>query len=191
MSNPMTETQTTRPLRADARRNYEKLVDAARQAFAEQGTSASLEAVAEAAGVGIGTLYRHFPNRQALLEAVYADEVETMARGTYDLADRDPWDAVDEWLHRYIGFAATKHALMEAMLEAAPDSDVLVSCRTMLRDAGTELIDRAKAAGAIRPDAEFMDIARMVGQIALTPNTDAETKERMLRIVLDGLRAPR
>ena len=189
MSNPMTEIQTTRPLRADARRNHEKLVAAARDAFAEQGTSASLEAVAETAGVGIGTLYRHFPNRQALLEAVYTEEVESMARGTRELADRDPWDAVEEWSQRYIGFAATKHALMEAMLEAGPDSDALVGCRTMLRDSGNELIARAKSAGAIRPDAEFMDVARMVGQIALMPNADAESKERMLRIVLDGLRA--
>ncbi len=189
MSNRMSEIQTTRPLRADARRNYEKLVDAARQAFAEQGTSASLEAVAEAAGVGIGTLYRHFPNRQALLEAVYVGEVDAMARAARELGDRTPWDAVEDWLRLYLGFAATKRALMDAMLDAAPDSEVLIACRTAFSQAGTELIDRAQAAGAIRSDVEFADVARMVGQIALTPNADPDAKERMFRIVLDGLRA--
>jgi AcrR family transcriptional regulator len=174
-------------MRADARRNYEKLVAAARASFTETGNETSLESVAERAGVGIGTLYRHFPTRQALLEAVYADEVEAMARSAHGLADRDPWDALKEWFHQYLGFAATKHALMEALLEAAPDSDVLVSCRAAIRDAGTELIRRGQEAGVVRADVEFLDVGRMVGQIGIA-NTDAEQKERMLQIVLDGLR---
>lgn len=192
MSNRMTEIPTQiqiqRPMRADARRNYEKLVTAARTVFADQGTSASLEAVAERAGVGIGTLYRHFPTRQALLEAVYADEVEGMARAAHDLADEPPWDAVTEWLRQYVGFAATKRALMDVMLDAAPDSDVLATCRTVLSRAGDELIGRAQAAGVLRPDVEFLDIARMVGQIGVAPNADQKQKDRMLAIVLDGLR---
>jgi AcrR family transcriptional regulator len=189
MTDPMTETQIQqRPMRADARRNYEKLVAAARSAFTEQGASASLEAVADRAGVGIGTLYRRFPTRQALLEAVYADEVDAMARAARDLADRPPWDALSEWFHQYVGFAATKRALMEALLEAAPDSDVLMKCRTALAQAGTELIERGQNAGVVRPDVGFMDVGRMVSQIAVAPNADAEQKERMLAIVLDGLR---
>jgi len=191
LSNPMTEidTQLQRPMRADARRNYEKLVAAARGVFTEQGSTASLEAVAERAGVGIGTLYRHFPTRQALLEAVYADEVDAMARAAHDLADGDPWDALSEWFHQYVGFAATKRALMDALLEAAPESDVLMRCRSSLTQAGTELISRGQQAGVVRPDVEFIDVGRMVSQIAVAPNTDAEQKERMLRLVLDGLRA--
>jgi AcrR family transcriptional regulator len=191
LSNRMNETQiqTQRPMRADARRNYEKLVAAARDVFTEQGSTASLEAVAERAGVGIGTLYRHFPTRQALLEAVYADEVGAMARSARDLADREPWDAIWEWFHQYVGFAATKHALMDALLEAAPDSDVLVTCRTAIRDAGSGLLERGKQAGVVRPDVDFMDVGRMVAQISVTPNADVEQKERMLGIVLDGLRA--
>jgi AcrR family transcriptional regulator len=182
------QTQVQRPMRADARRNYEKLVAAGLSVFAEQGTSGSLEAVAERAGVGIGTLYRHFPTRQALLEAVYADEVNAMARAAGDLADRPPWDAVTEWLRQYVGFAATKRALMDVMLEAAPDSDALATCRAALSRAGDELIGRAQAAGVVRPDVEFLDIARMVGQIGVAPNADQEQKDRMLAIVLDGLR---
>ena len=189
MSSPMAETQTqfTKPMRADARRNYERLVAAARELFAEQGASAALEAVAERAGVGIGTLYRHFPTRQALLEAVYADEVEAIARAAHELADAPPWDALTEWLGQYVGFAATKRALMDAMLEAAPDSDVLVTCRTILSQAGGELIERAQQAGVLRADVEFIDVARMVGQIGVAPNTDLKDKQRMLQIVLDGL----
>src|SRR2546428_2051712 len=132
LSSPMNETeiQLQRPKRADARRNYDALVAAARAVFAEDGTSAPLEDVAERAGVGIGTLYRHFPTRQALLEAVYVHEVEAMARAADDLADLPPWDALSQWLHRYVGFAATKRALAEALLETADaDSDVLLSCR--------------------------------------------------------------
>jgi AcrR family transcriptional regulator len=179
---------TQRPMRADARRNYEKLVASARDVFTEQGASAALETVAERAGVGIGTLYRHFPTRQALLEAVYADEVDAMARSAHDLADRDPWDALSEWFHQYVGFAATKMALMDALLDAAPDSDVLVSCRTAIRNAGTALIQRGQEAGVVRDDVEFIDVGRMVGQIGIAANTDAEQKERMLQLVLDGLR---
>ena len=180
--------QPRRPMRADARRNYEKLVAAARDVFTDHGASASLEAVAERAGVGIGTLYRHFPTRQALLEAVYSDEVDAMARAAHDLADRPPWDALAEWFHQYVGFAATKRALMEGLLEAAPDSDVLMACRTALAQAGTELIERGQKAGVVRRDVDFLDVGRMVSQIAVAPNTDPEQKERMLGIVLDGLR---
>jgi AcrR family transcriptional regulator len=183
-----TDTQIQRPMRADARRNYEKLVAAARDAFTETGNETSLEAVAERAGVGIGTLYRHFPTRQALLEAVYADEVGAMARSARELADLGPWDALSQWLRQYVGFATTKHALMAALLEAAPDSDVLASCRAAISEAGNELVGRAQAAEVVRPDTEFIDVARMVGSIAVAPNTDPEQKERMLQIVLDGLR---
>ena len=190
MSNPMSDTdiQIQRPMRADARRNYEKLVAAARDVFTELGGSAPLEDVAERAGVGIGTLYRHFPTRQALLEAVYVGEVETIARAADDLSGEAPWDALEQWLRQYAGFAATKRALTEALLEAAPDSDVLLSCRAAFVNAGTPLVERAQQAGAVRPDTDFSDIIRMVGSVSVVPTTDPEQKERMLQIVLDGLR---
>ena len=190
MSNPMTEidTQLQRPMRADARRNYEKLVAAAREVFTELGGSAPLEDVADRAGVGIGTLYRHFPTRQALLEAVYAEEVGALARTAAELETLPPWDALAQWLHQYAGFAATKRALMEALLEAAPDSDVLRTCRTTILDAGTPLVERAQKAGVVRADTDFMDIVRMVGGVSVVATTDAEQKERMLQVVLDGLR---
>ena len=182
------ETQQQRPKRADALRNREKLVAAARAAFTQDGTSAPLEDVAARAGVGIGTLYRHFPTRQALLEAVYVGEVEEMARTAEALSGLPPWDALSLWLHQYVGFAATKRALNEALVETAPDSTVLLSCRTALTRAGSALVERAQAAGVIRADTSFSDVVRMVAGIAMVPTEDPEQKERLLDLALDGLR---
>ena len=177
-----------RRMRTDARANHDKLVAAARDLFTDKSTSAPLEEVAERAGVGIGTLYRHFPTRQALLEAVYVDEVEAMARAATGLAELPPWDALSQWLHQYVGFAATKRALNEALMETDPGSDVLLTCRTAILGAGTALVERAQRAGVVRADTNFMDVVRMVGAIAMVPTEDAEQKQRLLELALDGLR---
>jgi AcrR family transcriptional regulator len=183
-----TETQPHRLQRADARVNHDKLVAAARALFADKGTSAPLEEVAERAGVGIGTLYRHFPTRQALLEAVYVDEVEAMARAADELADLPPWEALSRWLHQYVGFAATKRALNEALMETDPNSGVLHTCRTAILGAGTALVERAQRAGVVRNDTNVVDVVRMVGAIAMVPTEDPEQKQRLLELALDGLR---
>jgi AcrR family transcriptional regulator len=183
-----TEIQPQRPQRADARVNHDRLVAAARALFTDKGTSAPLEEVAERAGVGIGTLYRHFPTRQALFEAVYVDEVEAMARAATDLAELPPWEALSQWLHQYVGFAATKRALNEALMETDPSSNVLVTCRTAIVGAGTTLVERAQHTGVVRNDTTFPDIVRMVGAIALVPTEDPEQKDRLLELALDGLR---
>jgi AcrR family transcriptional regulator len=192
LSNPMRQPeiqlQFQRPQRADARANHDKLVAAARALFTDKGTSAPLEEVAERAGVGIGTFYRHFPTRQALFEAVYIDEVEAMARAAADLGELPPWDALSEWLHQYVGFAATKRALNEALMETDPSSDVLLTCRTAITAAGTALVERAQRAGVVRNDTTFMDVVRMVGAIAMVPTEDPEQKKRLLELALDGLR---
>jgi AcrR family transcriptional regulator len=130
----------------------------------------------------------HFPTRQALLEAVYIDEVEAMAQAAADLSELPPWEALSQWLHQYVGFAATKRALNEALLEAAPDSDVLFACRTAITGAGAALVERAQHAGVVRTDTNFMDVVRMVGGIAMVPEANLGQKERMLELALDGLR---
>jgi AcrR family transcriptional regulator len=192
LSNRMNQTETDiqlqRPQRADARANHDKLVAAARALFTEKGTSAPLEEVAERAGVGIGTLYRHFPTRHALLEAVYVDEVEAMALAATELEELPPWDALSQWLHQYVGFAATKRALNEALMETDPSSNVLLTCRTAIVGAGTTLVERAQDAGVVRNDTSFLDIVRMVGAIAMVPTEDPEQKRRLLELALDGLR---
>jgi AcrR family transcriptional regulator len=174
--------------RSDARANHEKLVAAARSLFADKGTSAPLEEVAARAGVGIGTLYRHFPTRQSLFEAVYVDEVEALGRAAADLAELPPWDALSRWMHQYVRFAATKRALNEALMETDPASRVLLTCRTAIVGAGTALVERAQRAGVVRADTNFMDVVRMVGAIAMVPTEDPEQKRRLLELALDGLR---
>ena len=187
MSETETDTQLQRPMRADARRNHDALVGAARSLFAEEGTSAPLEDIAERAGVGIGTLYRHFPTRQALLEAVYVGEVEAIARAADDLSTLPPWDALSQWLGQYLRFAAKKRALNEALVEEAPESDVFDTCRAAMLGAGNGLVERAQHAGVVRTDTDFIDIVRMVAGIAMVPTDDAQ-KERLLALALDGLR---
>ena len=104
-----------RPQRADARRNFDALLAAARAAFAEQGSEASLEGIARRAGVGIGTLYRNFPTRQHLFDAVYVDEVEALCRVADEVAQLPPWEALVTWSRRFVGYVATKRAIYEAL----------------------------------------------------------------------------
>jgi AcrR family transcriptional regulator len=178
-----------RPKRADARRNYDKLVAVAGDAFAEHGTQASLEDIARRAGVGIGTLYRNFPTRHALLEAVYVGEVQEMARVADELDDLEPWDALTTWLRRYVRFAGTKRALAEEMLATLDkEAEVFVACRTAVTEAGDRLLSRAQEAGVARPDAHFSDVGRMIYGIAAIPAADPAQIDRILDIALDGLR---
>ena len=180
-----------RPKRADARRNYEKLLVAARAAFTEADTEASLEDIARRAGVGIGTLYRHFPTRKDLLEAVYVDEVEAISRSAADLGDLPPWGALFEWLHQFVGYVRTKQALAgELFAEAGPAPDVFANCRTALYSAGTPLLERAQQSGDVRADVDITDVLHLVGGIAKIATADPEQALRILDIALDGLRVP-
>lgn len=191
---PETESVTAaalarKPKRADALRNYEKLLAAAAEAFAELGTDASLEEIARRAGVGIGTLYRNFPTRHDLLEAVYLGEVEELARTAGELQDLDPWEALVTWLRRFVGYARTKRALADEMLATIDrDAEVFVACRAAITEAGDMLLARAQEAGQVRADASFADVGRMVAGIAAIPASDPEQIDRILSIALDGLR---
>ena len=177
-----------RAVRADVKRNRAKLLSAARDAFTEDGSGASLEDIARRAGVGIGTLYRHFPTRTHLVEAAYVEEVEAMAREAGELsAQHEPWEALVAWLHRFMSYAVTKRALLEALNEEPGDSDVLQHCRSLLRDAGQPLVDRAREAGEIREDVDFMDVGRLVSGIAHI-KSEPEEIDRIFRLALDGLR---
>src|SRR5205814_10604517 len=131
-----TEALLTRPKRADVRRNYDKVLVAAREAFAEGGESTSLEEIARRAGVGIGTLYRHFPSRQALLEALYVDEVEEVCRSATQLDGADPWEALNGWFERLIAYFATKRALAHELLNYLDrDAELFKVCRVSLFEA--------------------------------------------------------
>ena len=184
-----TEALSRRPKRADAQRNYDKLIAAARTAFTERDRSASLEEIARHAGVGIGTLYRHFPTRGDLLEAVYVEEVLAMARQAETFADREPWDALSAWLHCFIDYVATKQALADELFASGGgDRPVFQNCRSALYGAGEPLLSRAKDAGEVRPDITIGEVVRMVAGIAKIPSDDPAEIERILDVALDGLR---
>jgi AcrR family transcriptional regulator len=190
----MTPTHTTtfvqRPKRADAARNYDKLLAAALEAFTTDGEDASLEGIARRADVGIGTLYRNFPTRQALLEAVYVEEVEGICRAVNDFAGEEPWDALAGWLRRFAGYASTKKALAgELMAYMDEGSEVFLHCRHAIKTAGTPLLEGAQRSGDVRADVRFMDVVRMVGGIATIPNAEPGQVDRILAVALDGLRA--
>src|SRR6266540_7034598 len=129
---------TRRPMRADARRNYERLLAAARTAFTEHGADASLDDIARRAGVGPGTLYRHFPTRQALQEAAYLDGFRKLCERAHTLADSLPPDeALAAWMHDLAGYLATKRGLSAALMSTLDkSSEVFTTTHTAMREAG-------------------------------------------------------
>ncbi|MEU2436704.1 helix-turn-helix domain-containing protein [Streptomyces rubradiris] len=177
-----------RPHRKDAARNYDALLDAAREAFAEHGADASLEDIARRAGVGIGTLYRNFPTRRDLFETVYADEVSALCGAALEVADREPWEALTAWLDRFAGYMVTKRAVREAL---NGESDIFQTCRDSMFAAGGPLLERAQRVGAARTDMDFGDLLRLVAGIMATNFEDAAQRDRVLAIALDGVRARR
>jgi AcrR family transcriptional regulator len=177
------------PKRADARRNYDKVLAAAREAFAEGGESTALEEIARRAGVGIGTLYRHFPNRQALLEAVYVGEVEEMCRSAAELEGMDPWEALNAWFERFIAYIGTKRALAGELLNYLDqDAPLFQLCRGSLFEAGEPLLTRAQQAGVVRSDVTIGEVIQMMVGISKIPAGDPQQTERIMRVALDGLR---
>lgn len=175
-----------RPQRADARRNFDALLTAAREAFAEHGTQASLEDIARRAGVGIGTLYRNFPTRQDLFDSVYLDEIDELCGAAGQVAGLPPWEALAVWLRRFVAYAATKRAIHEALNR---DSEMMRSSRAAMYEAGEPLFDRAREAGEVRDDVTFDDVLRMISGITAGAFVDDAQRDRVLRIALDGVRA--
>ncbi|MCF3134580.1 TetR/AcrR family transcriptional regulator [Streptomyces olivochromogenes] len=177
-----------RPHRKDAARNYDALLAAAREAFAEHGAEASLEDVARRAGVGIGTLYRNFPTRRDLFESVYADDVNALCRAAVEAAELPPWQALTTWLDRFSGYMVTKRAVREALND---ESEIFQACRVSMYAAGGPLLERAQRAGEARADMDFGDLLRMVAGITATSFENDEQRDRVLAIALDGVRVTR
>ena len=183
------------PMRADARRNRDLLLSAALTAFTEHGADdVSLEEIARRAGVGIGTLYRHFPTRQTLLESVYRDQVEALCALAADLLDApSPGDALGAWLRGMIAFSTTKRSLVTSMLATMDTASELFSaCSTEIRRAVESLLARAQDAGEIRRDIDAADVMRLSHAITVATERapqNPEQAERLLGLMLDGLRA--
>lgn len=180
-----------RPMRADARRNYESIVAAARETLLEHGKDTSLEEIARRAGVGIGTLYRRFPTRLALLEAVYREDVDTLQRSIQELVDTvPPWEAVEGWASRFVDYASTKRALFHELVDAlGRDSELFSYSRPVINGSAQLVLDNGKRAGVVRPEVEPSDMLRLIGGCSMMGALDEAQKQRLIGIVLAGIRA--
>lgn len=188
--------QAVPPKRADARRNYDRLLAAAAAAFAQHGADdVSLEEIARRAGVGIGTLYRHFPARQALVEAVYRDQVDALdALAAKLLVAESPGAALGDWMRAFIAFGRTKRTLSSAIVATiGKDSELMSSCSTILRRCTDSLLARAQEAGEARPEVQSADIFRLThGLIMATESapSDPGQPERLIGLIIDSVLLP-
>ncbi|WP_202628083.1 TetR/AcrR family transcriptional regulator [Cellulomonas sp. APG4] len=184
---------STKPLRADARRNRDKLVAVATEALLRD-VEVPLETIAEQAGVGIGTLYRHFPNRDALVEAVYRHEVEELCEAAPALLDGRPaLDALREWAEHFVRYAATKRGLAPTLRNAVgSDSPLFSETRERIRRALAVLLDAGKAEGSVRADVDSEDVMIAISAVWMVPDGaqwDAQVR-RVIDLVVAGLRPP-
>lgn len=183
---------TGRPKRADARRNQERLIAAAREVFADAGVGAAMDAIARRAGVGVGTLYRNFPQRIDLVEAVYSSDVKELSEAaTTAVATLEPWPAVVAFFEAFVRYARTKQTLLGELQQAFEKNPALRShSRELINGAFDLVIDRAKAAGAIRNDVDGSDVTQLVSPVCTNPAIPTEQVERLVAMILDGLRYP-
>jgi AcrR family transcriptional regulator len=182
-----------RPLRADARRNRERILEAGRDAVAEHGTAIQMDDVARCAGVGVGTVYRHFPTKEALIEALVAEKFRVTTENIRRALEiEDPWEGFVEALRRNAEVMAADAGLRDALVRLGPAAARHGDdARTELEALGAELIARAQAAGALRDDVTTRDIgALMAGLSASMAHPELDWR-RHLELLLDGLRAKR
>ncbi|KPV49317.1 TetR family transcriptional regulator [Kouleothrix aurantiaca] len=184
------EESVARPLRADAQRSADAIVDAALEVFARSGVEAPVREIAARAGVGIGTLYRRFPQRSDLIVAVFRQQVDACADAAPLLAaDHQPAEALALWLQRYVDFIATKRGLASALHSGDPAYASLPSYfDARLRPALQALLQAAASAGEVRGDVEPDDLLRAVGSLCLSAQDDLAYARRMVALLVDGLR---
>lgn len=185
---------TARPRRADARRNHDRLLAAARDAFAESGAEASLDGIARRAGVASGTLYRHFPTRGDLIEAVLAEQITALVDLGERLADHaDTVEAVATWMDAVVRHGLAYRGLAAAVMNRAPHRDDPVpGWHARVFDAGSRLLERARRSGRIAADATDTEILQLAGAIAAAVHDAPDATDRaarMLAVVVNGLRA--
>ena len=186
------EPAAVRKPRADAERNRIRLLETAKAAFAEKGSAASLDEIARIAGVGAGTLYRHFPTRDALIEAVYRHETEQLVTAASRLAETQaPIAALREWLHLFVDYMATKHGMYDALNSIVGGTSELYSASAeQMTQAIAKLIDRAAASGDIRSDFDPLDLLRALAGVANMSSGPDGTRaaKRMIDILIAGIR---
>ena len=184
MSNP-------RPLRADARLNHDRLLDASARAFAREGPQASLKAIAKDAGVGIGTLYRRFPTRERLIEATYRNESARLAAAAGELLETEPpVEALRAWMDRFVDYMATKHGMAEALHAVlVAQDDLPMQTRDLLTNALALLLTAGAATGQVRSDVAPADVLLGLGGITMIAGDpdQHEQAKRLLDLLMDGL----
>ncbi|GAA3762547.1 TetR/AcrR family transcriptional regulator [Micromonospora maritima] len=181
-----------RPLRADALRNRQRLLDAAVQAFSQAGAEVTLDRVAKEAGVGIGTLYRHFPTREALIEAAYRNELAKLCdAGPELLADRPAEAALRAWMDRFVDYLATKRGMADALrLAIASGANPYAHSRDRLLAALGDLLAAGAAAGTVRADVAPADVLASLSGVSLVAGQPDQRDQagRLLDLLMDGLR---
>jgi AcrR family transcriptional regulator len=186
--------QAEPPKRADARRNYDRLLAAAAAVFAERGADdVSLEEIARRAGVGIGTLYRHFPARQALLEAVYKDQVDGLeVLAGKLLGSESAGAALCQWMRAFVAFGRTKRSLSSGLV-ASKDSELMSECKMTLRSCTETLLSRAQEAGEARPEVRATDIMRLAHALIMATEVapaDPDQPERLAGLIVGSVLVP-
>jgi AcrR family transcriptional regulator len=184
----LTALRAPRPHRADAARNFDAVLAAARDVLTEYGVDAPMDEIARRAGVSIATLYRNFPTREQLLENVYICEVEAVCRFAEEAARLDPWEGITSWLRRFVDYVATKRAVVTGIDR---DSDAYRACTQALYEAGGPLLERAQQAGLFRGDVDIDDVMRLVMAYTVVNFASAEQRDRMLAVAFDGLAGQR
>lgn len=188
------ESTTVRKPRADAQRNRVLLLETARAVFADKGADASLDAIARAAGVGIGTLYRHFPTRDALVEEVYRNATQQLADAATTLAEAyPPVEALRRWMRLFVDHIATKRVMAEALSAiVGGSSELYAASSAQLRAAMALLVDRAVASGDIQLSVDPLDLLRaLMGVANVSSGPDwQESARRLVDILIAGVRVP-
>jgi AcrR family transcriptional regulator len=190
-----TEIPAVRQLRADARRNRERIVEAAKQVFAEKGADAQMDDVARRAGVGVGTVYRHFPNKDVLMGELVTEKFRSITENTREALEKDdPWEAFCELLHKSAEEMAQNSALREALRDASAAYDYAEPARLELEAVSEKLVKRAQRQGELRKDFKAPELGMLMGGVCASMGSGGSPPgdwRRHLEIVIDGLRAKR
>lgn len=192
VGSPGVDDDSSRPMRADARRNDERLVAAARTVFAQEGGGASMDAIAKEAGVGVGTLYRHFPKRIDVVEAVYREDVDELVGAAEALvATLEPWPALVAWLEAFVAYAIRKRRFLTELHEAfEKNPELRIVSRERIEGALSMVLTGAQAAGLVRKDLDGPDLMQLLGSMCLSATLTPEQSTRLLVVILDGLHPP-
>jgi AcrR family transcriptional regulator len=188
---PVEHPSTARPLRKDAVRNQELLITAAAAAFSVDGANVPLDEIARRAGVGIGTLYRHFPTRDSLIEAVYRHEVDVLVeRADQLLGTLPPDQALEEWMQLFVRHVATKRGMLSVLKPMlSSNASLFAETKGRANAAATKLLGAGVAAGTVRADVDGGDLLRAVGGICMsTDHERPDTSDRLVGLLFDGLR---